>query len=192
MSQTALETSRNITSMSWNDVQEIISDEIPDPQHQQFIYKWMANNFAVKRTAQECGLEYGEALQLKSSRPALIASQWMLSRSHVSADEVLNLLGQIANADISDYLILENGAWRLDIDKAVNHRNTGVIKKIKFASDGSVEIDLHDKMKALELLTKTHNLFAERHEVTLNFDTSELQSMPLSQLIELRDKINGS
>lgn len=82
--------------------------------------------------------------------------------------EVIGRLQALANADIGAYIetvmVLRNGVeveeWRFNLVKALKDNNTHLIKSIKRDRYGVV-VELHDKVKTLELIGKHHRLFAD-------------------------------
>ena len=86
----------------------------------------------------------------------------------MSANEVLARLTEVACVDISEFI---DDVGRLDWDKV---RAKGfLIRKIRYNADKNSEIELHDQMRALELLGKYHKLFTERHEVEATHTVSD-------------------
>ena len=83
-----------------------------------------------------------------------------LREHHMSSDEALMLLSDIARADISDF-IADNGS----INWEAVRKNGRLIKKIKHIKGQHSEIELHDSLRALEMIGKFHRLFLERYEV---------------------------
>ena len=85
----------------------------------------------------------------------------------LSADEVLARLSELASSDLGDYIVFRrDGSWSIDLKRAKKARRTGTIRKLKFrresGEDGTVdhiEIDLYDKLAALDKLARHHGLF---------------------------------
>lgn len=76
----------------------------------------------------------------------------------MSAGEVLIRLTEIARGGLSDYLDLSvPGLPIFDFEKAERANRLGLLKKYKVTKAG-IEIELHDVLRALDLLTKYHNL----------------------------------
>lgn len=99
----------------------------------------------------------------------------------ITSTEIIDRLKAIADADISDYLIVDpqfaedrlgdgvfklladgrvlDGIW-IDLKAAIRDSNTGAIKSYKRVK-GETVIELHDKVRALELLGRHYRLFAD-------------------------------
>jgi phage terminase small subunit len=89
-----------------------------------------------------------------------------LDKSAMSADEVLKELAEIAQADLSYVIdINDSGYFSINLSKAKKMGKLGMIKSITPTANG-IKIELHDKMRALELLGKHHQLFTDRIDVT--------------------------
>lgn len=92
----------------------------------------------------------------------------LFNAGKMGKDEVIGRLQALANADVGNYLetvkVLRNGVevteWRFNLVKAINDGNTSLIKSIKRDRYGVV-VELHDKVKTLELIGKHHRLFAD-------------------------------
>lgn len=94
-------------------------------------------------------------------------------RTAITADRVLLELGKIAFSDMDDFAIVENGKLSLIATSARKPGRSSVIKKItQSESEGkeggsfSQGLELHDKLKALELIGKHLKLFTEKHELS--------------------------
>lgn len=95
----------------------------------------------------------------------------VLSQKIMSSMQVESAIGKIAAGDISDLLdIDESGFPRLNFKKMAERGTLGNIKKIKYDSEGRPEVELYDKMKALEILAKRHGLLKDVMEVKGNID----------------------
>jgi len=92
----------------------------------------------------------------------------LFAAGKMGKDEVIGRLQALANADIGNYLqvvkVIRNGVevdeWRFNLVKAINDGNTSLIKSIKRDKFGVV-VELHDKVRTLELIGKHHRLFAD-------------------------------
>lgn len=103
------------------------------------------------------------------TKPDIVAELERIYRENtMTADEVLFHLTQIARGDFSD---LTDRFGDLDLEKAVELGKSNLIKKVKRktivtandeSGDGSdileSEIEAYDRLKALELLAKYHDL----------------------------------
>lgn len=93
--------------------------------------------------------------------------------TQITAESTLRGINNIAEANITDVVTLvrePNGAYKMqiaDFDKLPRNIKAA-IQSIKQNKDGSIEIKMHDKLKALELQAKHQGLFMERIEVKDN------------------------
>lgn len=90
----------------------------------------------------------------------------------MSANEVLAHLADIARFDAGQLL---GKAGVLDWDVAKDQGSTRFVKKMKWDT-GKLEIELYDRMTALEMLGKAHGLFVDRHEI-------DTKGQPLTTII---------
>jgi phage terminase small subunit len=98
-----------------------------------------------------------------------------LNQSAMEADEVLYHLASIARGDVSE-VVDDNG--NPDVKMAKTNGATLLIKRIKTRTvttadkDGAGsdivenEIELHDRLRALELIGKHHKLFTDKQEIS--------------------------
>lgn len=109
-----------------------------------------------------------EASRLLNNAKVKAAIEKHFTAIHLSKAEVIGRIAQIARADIANYLraheVLNNGQmvtrWFIDIDKIVRDGNSALIKSIKRTKYGT-EVELHDQLRALELIGKSQRLFAD-------------------------------
>lgn len=111
-----------------------------------------------------------------------------LEQAQMSADEVLARLTDYARSDFSDFIDVQHGYTSFDLAKAQEAGKLHLIKKFKITKTG-IELELHDPMRALELLGKHHRLLTDKIEVDwrfkleqLGFDASDL----FEQLVRAR------
>jgi hypothetical protein len=79
----------------------------------------------------------------------------------MSADQVLIRLREVADADISDIVDIDDkGIPSLNLKKAKEQGKMHLIKSIIPTSNG-IKVELHDSLKALELIGKHHALFTD-------------------------------
>lgn len=91
-----------------------------------------------------------------------------LDESAMSADEVIQAIGDIGRADISDFIEIDEATGRLkniDFAKAKRTGKLNLIKCITPTANG-LKIELHDRMRALELMGKHHQLFKDGMDIT--------------------------
>ncbi len=94
--------------------------------------------------------------------------QRRLDESAMSADEVIQAVGEIGRADISDFIEIDEKTGRIkniDFSKAKKAGKLHLIKSITPTANG-LKVELHDRMRALELMGKRYKLFTDRVEHT--------------------------
>jgi phage terminase small subunit len=103
-----------------------------------------------------------------------------LASSHMSANEVLQGIADIARGDMGDFVDANGMGFSLDMQEAKQRGLTKLIKKIKQKTvihsgkndsdeDREVhdlEIELYDKLSALEKIGKYHGLFIKKLDIT--------------------------
>jgi hypothetical protein len=94
--------------------------------------------------------------------------QRRVSERAMTADEVLVRLADIARGSMDDFVSFRPGVKLplLDLEKAHAAGKFGLVKKLKYTSDGAIEFELYDAQAALVQLGKAHKLFVERSELT--------------------------
>ena len=94
----------------------------------------------------------------------------------MSEEEILQALRAIAFSDFTDYIWIEDGQVRIRETRELDSGQRAAIAGIKDTGKG-VEIKLHDKQKALELLAKYLGLFEHTGEDgVLRVELSQLPS----------------
>lgn len=98
-----------------------------------------------------------------------------LNESAMEANEVLYHLAEIGRGDFDD---ITDANGNLDMEKARELGKTRLIKKVKQRTvttadkDGAgsditeTEVEIHDRVRALELIGKYHKLFTDKTEIT--------------------------
>jgi phage terminase small subunit len=96
-----------------------------------------------------------------------------LKERAMPANEVLERLRRIAEADFSDFLSVTKGQPVIDLAKAVENGKGHLIKKVTITrrkrrgvTEEQITLELHDAHAALRDLGKYHALFTEKHEVS--------------------------
>ena len=99
----------------------------------------------------------------------------------MSADEVIHAIGEIGRASIEDLMdVDENGRLSFDFKRAQEQKKLHLIKSITPTAHG-IKVEIHDRMKALELMGKHHKLFVDRSEI------SGMDGNPISVIIKQRE-----
>ncbi len=130
-----------------------------------YLQDWNATQAAIKagyskRTAGSIGNENLLKPEIQSE------IQRRLSEICMSSDEVLTALGDIGRASIEDLIeIDDSGRMQFDFKRAKEEKKLHLIKSLIPTAHG-IRVELHDRMKALELLGKHHKLFTDQIDVT--------------------------
>ena len=90
-------------------------------------------------------------------------------RTEITADRVLIELASIAFADITDYVQVITGSVIVADTDSLTTEKRKALAGIKQGKDG-IEVKLHDKLKALELLGKHLGTFKEKIEHSGHID----------------------
>lgn len=88
-----------------------------------------------------------------------------LSEKAMIADEVIARIADVARGSMADFISV-NGHTRIDFKKAEAAGKIHLIKSYSKAGRGGVRLELHDPLKALELLGKAQGLFTDKVDVT--------------------------
>lgn len=82
-------------------------------------------------------------------------------------DEVLAEWAAVARSDMGDFVRFEEGVrgFYLDLEGANEKGLMKLVKKLKYNANGQPEIELHDKLAALDRLGKHHGLLIDRQEI---------------------------
>lgn len=126
----------------------------------EYLKCWNATQAAInagysKRSAGSIG---GENMQ----KPEIVEEiKRRLNESAMSADEVVHSIGEIGRTTIEDLMnVDENGRMSFDFRRAKEQGKLHLIKSITPTAYG-IKVELHDRMKALELIGKHHKLFTD-------------------------------
>lgn len=103
--------------------------------------------------------------------------QKRISEKAMSADEVLLRLGEIARGSLKPFVKSRDDDIWPDLTTEEAQKSFYLLKKIKPKRrvggkpggewiETEVEIEIHDPVKALELLGRNHKLFTDKHEVS--------------------------
>lgn len=162
-------------------------------KHRAFVDTYIASNFNATRAARMMGYKFpnveGSRLLVNASIAAAISER--VSEVAMSADEVMQRLGNYARFDMSEFVrvpvfaptSLETERQPVGDDEPVADSQSRhiepyvdllalieagkgyAVKAIKVTPNGA-NIEFHDPVAALEKIGKHHKLFVERHEHT--------------------------
>ena len=96
----------------------------------------------------------------------------------MNEESVLNALKAIAFSDFTDYIRIEEGEVRVKDTALLTEAQRSAIAGIKDTGKG-VELKLHDKQKALELLVKYLGFFEHAeadNTIRVEFSTDDLEA----------------
>jgi hypothetical protein len=96
----------------------------------------------------------GSRLMTKDAIQAAVNAK--IDALQISQDEILLRMARLATSSISDFIVVEGGTWRLELEKVKQHGYA--IKKIKQGKDGP-EIELESKHNALVKLGEYYNMW---------------------------------
>ena len=152
---------------------EILKAEMPDA-HILFCYEYI-KDFNGSRAAEAAGYSpnapgVSANRLLKSTKVRKLLNHLKLARMkrvELSGDMVVQELAKIAFQDTADFIDHTGGNVRIK-DFQDMGENTKIIKTVKTAPGGVLELVLHDKMKALELLGRHFALFTDNVNNTNN------------------------
>jgi hypothetical protein len=94
-----------------------------------------------------------------------------LDEVHMSADEALKLLADMARGDIGDFMDISSVGFSLDLETAHEKGKTNLIKRVsqKTIIDGKtdkethiIDIELYDRQSALEKILRVHGAFNDK------------------------------
>lgn len=139
-----------------------------------FVLEYL-NCWNVKRAGLRCGMTpetakvTGYSLLKKPHVQAAI--QDFLEARALSAAAVVDRLMEIGFADYGDFITVNpnNGRVSIDLAKAAREGSTAAIKRVKVGRNGVTEVELHDPVRALELMAKYLNMLTENKNVTINW-----------------------
>lgn len=137
-----------------------------------FVREYMVdcNAMASARRAGYSTTSHSAASQLMS-RPkvrAAINAEMELRSEMYSAEEsrVIQELCQIAFADVGEVVVWNNERAVAKYSEQLPKSLRRVVKRVT-SKDGKTTVELHDKMRALELLGKHLGMFVERQQVEM-------------------------
>lgn len=158
------------------------------PKQMRFVDEWLID-FNGKQAAIRAGYsaKTAEATAARLLRNVKVQAEIsrrqkdLQRRTEISQDRVVKELARVAFADVADYVqvetrIINRGDIEVPLELAV-HKETAelsadqraAIASIKQGANG-IEIKLHDKIKALELLGRHIGMFNDKLEVKATVD----------------------
>ena len=131
-----------------------------------YLQSWNATQAAKdagysKRTAYSIGAQLLKNIEIEAE------IQRRLDEICMKSDEVLTSLAEIGRTSIEDIMnIDESGHLSFNFKRAKDEGKLNLIKSIIPTAYGT-KVELHDRMKALELIGKVHGLFVDKveHEI---------------------------
>ena len=95
-------------------------------------------------------------------------------KAGMDADATIREIALIASSDLSDYVRVDpNGAVTVTPLNELKPGKSKAIRKVRVKGD-TIEIELYDKIKSLELLSRHLGLLHDRAEIGLDIATVEL------------------
>ena len=131
----------------------------------EYLKDWNATQAAIragysKRSAYSIGVE-------NLSKPVISEEiQRRIAERAMSADEVLDRLGQQAKGDISDFIDVVGRLAVINLEKAEQAGKLHLIKKLKYNASGAPEIELYYAQAALVQMGKQYGLFTDKVDNT--------------------------
>ena len=129
---------------------------------------WLEEYFKcwnATEAARRAGYAWPEKLGPRKKAKFTDEIRQRLDERAMSADEVIDRLGDMARGDIADALVIEHGIVMIDMEKLKEKGLTHLIKKFKHNPRGGSELELYDAQAALVHLGKVHGLFVDRQKV---------------------------
>lgn len=133
----------------------------------EYIESWNMTKAAIAAEYSE-KTAYSQGSRLLKKAEVAEAVQAYLNEYAMTRGEVLFHLTEIARGDFED---ISDSAGFLDMQKARKNRKTRLIKKTKQRTTTSenhesheVEVEMYDRLTALGMLAKYHNLLTEKVE----------------------------
>lgn len=117
-------------------------------------------SFLVAYSAEKGDLFVGKQAQKVLARPGVqVEIRARMQAAAMESHEVIFRLSQIANTSFADFISIDDeGEMSIDMKKAEQANALGSIKTLKFTKYGP-QIELYDRLKALDMLGKYHALW---------------------------------
>ena len=129
---------------------------------------YLSNGYNASSAARAAGYKMSNAtlVALKSNPKLKCLIAERIKKQCIEADEVLARYKDIAESDMDDFVIIDDEdefGGRISLRRARNRNKLHLVKRLRKKRDGSVELELHDKMHALDQLARHLNLFEKEH-----------------------------
>jgi len=137
-----------------------------------YLQEWNATQAALKagyskKTAYSSGQRLLKYVEIEAE------IQRRLDESAMSADEVIQSIGEIGRASIEDLMdVDDSGRMTFNFKRAKEQGKLHLIKTITPTREG-LKVELHDRMRALELMGKHHKLFTDKVDIGLDEETAK-------------------
>jgi len=156
-----------------------------------FIEQYLQNGFNATEAARNAGYKGNDATLAvvgyenlrKPKIRAVIDAR--LAEMRMTADEVIKQISDQAFADISDFIEINGGSYRLDLEKAQGLGKLHLVKSLVPTKEG-IKLELYDKQKALDMLMRYYGKYndkTEHHIISITPDRArELSSQAHKEL----------
>lgn len=139
-------------------------------QRRLFVEKYL-QTFNASEAARQAGYSeknvWAAASRLKDDPEIQAAIQKRLAEEAMTSDEVLHHLGELGRGQHADYFNVDKSGTIVSFDfkRAETDKKLNLIQKFKPVRGGQgYELHFHDRLKALELIGKTHKIFTDQVE----------------------------
>lgn len=147
-----------------------------------FVLAYLSNNYNGTAAARTAGYQGSDqtlaAVAYENLRKPHIAGKIAdyFRDQAMPAEEAMFRIAQIARLSIGDFIKITEHGWKIDLDAVAEKGH--LVKRIKETLTGP-EILLHDSLKGLELIGKSHGQFAKK--VELEAEKCLILDMPIPE-----------
>ncbi len=162
------------------------------PIQLKFTTEFLKSQFNIGVAAEAAGLTLYEAkaaLELNAAIRTICL--WYMHKQAMPEEEILARIATMARADIGSFLkktergvfnregteIEKYEVWELDIQGMKDRGLTFLIKKLGYDKNGNMQWELHDSMKALQMLAKAYGLFDQVAKFNIDWSTLSQQQV---------------
>ncbi len=138
-------------------------------QEQVFVNTYLANGFNARAAAAAANYvdPVANAWRIRRNPGVSAAIEERLAEMTLSANEVLAELTAVAKSSLGDFLRVEAGGYAvIDLSEAGKNGKMSVLKSYKFDRQSGMQIELYDKLAALDKLCKALGLYTQKIDVT--------------------------